>query len=108
MALRKAQILGIVVAALAIQLGRALPTPLAPLPHADLTAVLVQDFGEARTLPAAAYLSDAVLSWERRHLFEASWVCVGRSDLLPEPKSQRGIRLGGEGIVLARAEDGVL
>jgi Rieske 2Fe-2S family protein len=84
------------------------PQPHAPLAVEDINAVLTEDYGRARTLPGIAYLSEAVLSWERRNLFDRSWVCVGRSDLVPEPKSQRGMRVGDEGIVLARDADGVL
>ena len=80
----------------------------APLPRGDLDAVLAAGFGEARTLPASAYRSDDVLAWEREHLFDETWVCVGGSDLVPAPKSQRAIRLSGEGIVLVRDEDGEL
>ena len=30
-------------------------------------------------LPGAAYTSDEVLAWERRHLFAGSWMCLGRT-----------------------------
>jgi Rieske 2Fe-2S family protein len=33
-------------------------------------------------LPAEAYTAPDVLAWERRHLFAASWTCLGRSDEL--------------------------
>ena len=66
--------------------------PAAPIPHDELAAVLAPEFGQARTLPARAYRSEAVLEWERCHLFDAGWVCVGRSDLAGEPRSQRAIR----------------
>ena len=88
--------------------GVAMPAAAAPLPAEELRAVLSADFGQARTLPASAYRSDAVLAWERARLFDEAWVCVCRSVLVPEPGSQRGIRLGEEGIVLARDEDGEL
>ena len=80
----------------------------APLPEEDLAAVLTDEFGLARTLPASAYRSDAVLAWERERFFDGTWACVGRSELVPEPKSQRAIRVGGEGVLLARGEDGEL
>jgi Rieske 2Fe-2S family protein len=50
----------------------------APLPAADLDPVL-RPFGESTMLPAAAYLNDDVLAWERRHLFAGSWLCLGRT-----------------------------
>ena len=82
--------------------------PAAPLAHDDLQAVLAEDYGRARTLPAEAYLSDEVLAWERRSIFDTGWVCVGRSDLLAEAKSQLAARVGSGSIVLARGEDGRL
>jgi glycine betaine catabolism A len=88
--------------------GVAMSAAAAPLAPEDLGAVLTAQFGEARTLPASAYHSEAVLEWERGRFFDRGWVCVGRADLVPEPKSQRAIRLGGEGIVLVRDEDGEL
>ena len=81
---------------------------LAPLPAEALGAVLVDDFADARTLPAEAYVSEAVLAWERRHIFAGTWTCLGRSELVPDPKCQRGLRLGNQGIVLTRDEDGVV
>jgi glycine betaine catabolism A len=84
------------------------PVPVAPIAQEDLEAVLAPEFGLARTLPARAYRADAVLEWERRRLFDDSWVCVGRSELAAEPRAQRAIRVGGEGIVLARDLDGRL
>jgi Rieske 2Fe-2S family protein len=61
--------------------------------------------GEARTLPAEAYLSADVLAWERRHLFEASWVCAGRADRLSRPGDQLAVRVGDEGVLLVRGGD---
>jgi Rieske 2Fe-2S family protein len=51
----------------------------APVDPAALADAL-RPFGSSRTLPAAAYTDPAVLAWERRHLFAAAWVCVGRAD----------------------------
>jgi glycine betaine catabolism A len=36
-------------------------------------------FGVAHGLPGEAYTSSAVLDWERKLLFDRSWVCLGRS-----------------------------
>ena len=52
----------------------------APLDQAKVSATLAPTLGRSRTLPAEAYLSEEVFSWERRHLFEGSWVCVGRTE----------------------------
>jgi len=66
------------------------------------------DLDGARTLPAIAYLSDDVLAWERTHLFEGSWVCVGRSDTLADPGDQTAVRVGSDGVLLVRGHDEVL
>lgn len=76
----------------------------APLDPAALREVTAP-FGESRTLPAAAYLSDEVFEWERRHLFSATWVYAGRADDLVGPGQVRAIEIGGEGVLLARDVD---
>ena len=85
-------------------------TALSPAPiSADaIGAVLGPDFGSARTLPAEAYRSSEVLDWERSNLFEAGWVCAGRSELVSGAGAQRAIRIGTAGIVLTRDHDGAL
>lgn len=48
-------------------------------------------------LPAEAYTSDAVLDWERRHLYAGGWTCLGRvTDLFPVDSglTQRAVRVG--------------
>ena len=40
--------------------------------------------------------------------FDRSWVCAGRATDLPNPQDQRAIRVGTQGIVLVRGDDGVL
>jgi glycine betaine catabolism A len=72
----------------------------------DASAVLDTDIACARTLPADAYLSEAVFEWERGALFDGGWVCVGRSDLLPEPGSQRAMMVGIANVLLTRNEAG--
>lgn len=80
----------------------------------DLASVL--DMGQLRAcvtgsgsmLPAAAYTSEDVLAWERRHFFDAGWVCVGRSDELSVPGRRQAVRVGSESILLVRGKDGQL
>jgi len=77
----------------------------APLDPAAVRLALAP-LGEARLLPAAAYLDDAVLDWERRQVF-GGWMCVGRSSEVPE----RGLAaesLGDYGVLLTRDADGTL
>ncbi len=79
----------------------------------ELLAASVGEEGPARMLPAAAYTDPAVLAWERRHLFAASWTCLGRTDeLLPvgpeeRPTTQRAVRVGDVSALLVRADAGV-
>ena len=73
-----------------------------------LRPVLTPSLDLARTLPAEAYTSQAVFDWESTHLFEQGWVCVGRSDELAHPGDQRAFRIGDEGILAVRGNDGDL
>jgi glycine betaine catabolism A len=79
----------------------------APLDRKALERVL-QPVGSGRLLPREAYTSEAVLEWEKRHLFEASWVCVGRADDLARAGDQKGVRVGSDTLLLARGPDGAL
>ncbi len=83
------------------------PREAPPLPALDLDVVLAP-FGESRGLPAVAYLSDEVFEWELRHLFEASWTCVGRAGDIAEPGSRRAVEAGAEPVLLVRGGDGLL
>lgn len=82
-------------------------TVAAPIPPARLEPCL-RPFGRSFTLPAEAYVSEEVFAWERSHLFEGSWVCVGRSDDLARPGDRRAFRAGAEEVLVVRDTDGVL
>jgi hypothetical protein len=56
----------------------------APIDLAALAGVL-DAAGSGSMLPAGAYLDDAVLAWERTHLFAEAWVCAGRGSELADP-----------------------
>jgi phenylpropionate dioxygenase-like ring-hydroxylating dioxygenase large terminal subunit len=79
----------------------------APLDRSALERVLLP-FGPSRLLPQEAYTSREVLDWEQRHLFEGSWACAGTAEALQHPGDQRAVRVGGDGILLVRGEDGAL
>ena len=58
-------------------------------------------------LPAVAYTSPDVLTWEQRQLFAGSWTCLGRvGELLPEdgdrPTTQRAVTVGDVPALLVR------
>ncbi len=77
-----------------------------PFP-AEALAASLQPLGYARMLPAVAYTSAEVLAWERRHMFAASWTCLGRvGDLLGDGETQRALVVGDVPVLLTRT-DGV-
>jgi Rieske 2Fe-2S family protein len=76
----------------------------APIPTDELKASLAP-FGQSRMLPRAAYVDPAVFAWELRHIF-GGWSCVGYTDDLPAPGSQRAVSVGAGGVLLTRDEDG--
>jgi Rieske 2Fe-2S family protein len=80
----------------------------APIDAERLRPVLPSASGAGRTLPAEAYLSEQVLAWERAHLFDGSWTCLGRSEDVFAAGDQRAVRIGDEGILLVRGLDGIL
>jgi Rieske 2Fe-2S family protein len=59
-------------------------------------------------LPREAYVSEAVFAWEQRHFFAGGWMCVGRSDSMPNAGDQRAESLGHSGVFLIRDAEGVL
>ncbi len=79
--------------------------PPAPLDPAEVALVLAP-FGSSRMLPRASYLEDAVLAWEREHLF-GGWMCVGRSDDIPEG-GMCAQSVGEYGVLLTRGAGGEL
>jgi len=79
-----------------------------PIAPELLRPVLAPTLDRSRTLPAEAYTSHAVFDWEALHLFERGWVCVGRADALANPGDQRAFRIGREGILVVRDQDGEL
>jgi Rieske 2Fe-2S family protein len=79
-------------------------------PPIDLAAVAaaLAPFGRSVTLPAIAYTSPELFEWEQRHLFETTWVCVGRSADLARPGDRTAVGVGTDGVVLVRDERGAL
>ncbi|GAW52581.1 MULTISPECIES: aromatic ring-hydroxylating oxygenase subunit alpha [unclassified Nocardioides] len=53
-------------------------------------------------LPAAAYTSEEVLAWERRHFFAGGWTCLGRLDELLSTATQRAVMVGDVAALLTR------
>jgi Rieske 2Fe-2S family protein len=82
-------------------------SPPAPLDRGELELAL-RPFGESRMLPRAAYVDPAVFAWEQRHFFGGGWLCVARSEQLPQPGDQRAEPTGEGSVLLVRGEDGEL
>ena len=89
-------------------------TDLHPTDPMDVVRGGVSPHGEpVHMLPAAAYVSPDVLAWERRHLFAATWTCLGRLvELLPtgegKPVTQRAVVVGDIACLLVGSPDGGL
>jgi Rieske 2Fe-2S family protein len=58
-----------------------------------------------RTLPAAAYLSEAVHAEELARIFGQRWLCVGREAQIAEPGSFFVQEIGGESLIVVRDQD---
>jgi Rieske 2Fe-2S family protein len=84
-------------------------TPVRPAPI-DRGAVLraLEPFGRSRTLPAEAYLSPDLLTWEIDHIFTGSWLCLGRVDGLVEAGMARALSAGRARLLLVRDAGGEL
>jgi len=59
-------------------------------------------------LPREAYVSEAVFAWEQRNFFAGGWMCVGRSESMPNAGDQRAESVGHAGVFLMRDAEGVL
>lgn len=77
----------------------------APLDEQAVRAAL-RPHGESVMLPAAAYTSDDVLAWERRHLFAGAWTCLGRKDELAEG-THKAVTVGDVAVLLTFENDEV-
>ena len=70
--------------------------------------VRARDGAVPAMLPAAAYTSEEVLAWERRHFFAGGWTCLGRfEELLPvdlegRSATQRAVMVGDVSVLLTR------
>ena len=71
----------------------------APVDPTALAASL-RPHGESVMLPQAAYTDPAVLAWERRNFFAATWTCLGRVEELAAGTTYRATVVGDVGVVL--------
>ncbi|MEO3814284.1 aromatic ring-hydroxylating dioxygenase subunit alpha [Sphaerisporangium sp. B11E5] len=73
----------------------------------DLDGVRAAMAAPGTMLPAAAYLSDDVLAFEREVILAGGWVCAGRSADLG-PRSRTAVAVGDDSVLLVRDEHGTL
>jgi phenylpropionate dioxygenase-like ring-hydroxylating dioxygenase large terminal subunit len=72
---------------------------------AELQATADLPLAESRTLPAAAYTSEAFYRWEERHIFRAEWQCIAHISQLPAIGDFVTLDLLGEPLVVVRDKD---
>jgi Rieske 2Fe-2S family protein len=75
---------------------------------ADELAPVLDPGGSGSMLPAAAYLDDAVLAWERTNLFARGWVCAGRAGELAAAGATRAVTVGDDAVLLVRGDGDAL
>lgn len=62
----------------------------------------------AWTLPPQAYTDSAVFQAEVTHIFEKEWICVGRTDQVPEAGDYLSVDLVSQPVVITRDRSGEL
>jgi glycine betaine catabolism A len=60
------------------------------------------------TLPGRYYYDPDIFAQEQQRIFSESWVCVGRTEMLPGPGHFFLAEVGVENVVVSRAADGTL
>src|SRR5262245_14244177 len=88
------------------EVSRPATVPPAPLDRAGLERAMLP-FGQSRMLPKAAYFDEAVLAWEREHLF-SRWLCLGRTDDILAPGRMQAFDAGDTSVLVVRDKDGEL
>jgi nitrite reductase/ring-hydroxylating ferredoxin subunit len=64
------------------------------------------DYDQAWSMPKSYYTDPHILALERERLFGTEWICIGRSDELPEPGDRITYQLCDEPLVAVRAREG--
>jgi phenylpropionate dioxygenase-like ring-hydroxylating dioxygenase large terminal subunit len=72
---------------------------------AELQATADLPLSESRTLPAAAYTSEAFYRWEEKHLLRGEWQCLAHVSQLPAIGDFLTVDLLGEPLVVVRDKD---
>ena len=77
-------------------------------PLAELRANVAVPFNQARAMPKSVYTSPEFADAELKHIFAKDWLCVGRTDALPNPGDYLTMRISGEPIIILRDREGTL
>ena len=75
---------------------------------ADIGCTAALPFEAAETLPTGAYTDPAITALEVERLFRRDWVCVGRTDEVPEPGDYLTHRIADTSVAVVRQGDGSL
>jgi len=75
---------------------------------AEIGRTAALPFEAAQTLPAGAYTDPAFTSLEVERLFRRDWICLGRTDEIPEPGGYIAHNIAGQPVVVMRQKDGAL
>ncbi|TMK67823.1 MAG: Rieske 2Fe-2S domain-containing protein, partial [Actinobacteria bacterium] len=66
----------------------------------------IRPVNEACLLPRAVYTSEEFYEFELDAIFSHEWLCVGRSDQIPQPGDYFTLTIGNEPLVVVRGDDG--
>jgi phenylpropionate dioxygenase-like ring-hydroxylating dioxygenase large terminal subunit len=64
------------------------------------------DYTDAVVLPSACYVDSAFYEFEMEAVFGHEWICLGRSDMVPEPGDYFTITVLGEPLIVVRSSSG--
>jgi phenylpropionate dioxygenase-like ring-hydroxylating dioxygenase large terminal subunit len=82
-------------------------TPACPIPLDELDAS-AKEFDEAVVLPAACYTDPAFFEFESEAGFAREWVCLGRTDMVPNIGDYCTTTVLGEPLIVVRNRDGLV
>lgn len=74
-----------------------------PLDELDASA---KDFSEAVVLPAACYTDESFFEFEMEAIFSREWICLGRTDMVPNVGDYYTTTVVGEPLIVVRNRDG--
>ena len=72
----------------------------------DAMEISVLEVEEARSMPAAAYTSEAFYEFEKEAVFYRTWVWLGHQNQIPDPGDYFAITIADEPLLVVRQADG--